>query len=256
MRIATYNLWNAPGDWERRLLAIADELGAVDADVVALQEAPVEASAGRTLADFLATETGYRYVSYKGYATVPDAGDRPEGLAVLSHLKCGEARTNWESGIDTGNSYAMRLCVETPRGRLGITNVHLDWEHPDRRVGAIADICGRLIGNEPADIEVLCGDFNDYEDGPVAEFLSSHGWQDAVVASDPAAPVTLDFADNPRWKGTGNTERPGRFDRIYLRSRSGTTPRITGSGRFGKRPANRFDLVPSDHYGVFVDLEI
>jgi hypothetical protein len=33
-------------------------------------------------------------------------------------------------------------------------------------------------------------------------------------------------------------------------------PQVIASGLFGREPANRFGIVPSDHYGVFIDLEL
>ena len=112
--------------------------------------------------------------------------------------------------------------------------------------------------------------YNDHEDGPVAAYLESHArperagggparpWRDAVGSSmrPTTAPLTLDIAGNPRWTGSVVSERSGRFDRIYLRGTRGRpAPKVRASGLFGRRPANRFGIVPSDHYGVFVDLE-
>jgi endonuclease/exonuclease/phosphatase family metal-dependent hydrolase len=238
--------------------------------VIAMQEAPTEASPGQPLAAYLEAETEYRHVLYLAYDAAPDEGDRPEGLAVLSNLPCRDIRTSWAGGAATHNSFAVNVHVEVPGTIVGITNVHLDWEHQARRVEAIADVVDRLIERHPADVEILCGDFNDHDDGPVAAYLEGHDgfhgvagrperrWLDAVASSmdASAAPVTLDFAGNPRWRGTEVTERSGRFDRIYLRGRGRPAPRIIGTGVFGQRPANRFGIVPSDHYGVFVDLEL
>lgn len=64
----------------------------------------------------------------------------------------------------------------------------------------------------------------------------------------------LDVATDPRWAGITVAERPGRFDRIYLRAAGGRpSPRVLGSGLFG-HPATCPGIVPSDHHGVFADL--
>jgi hypothetical protein len=76
---------------------------------------------------------------------------------------------------------------------------------------AIAAILAGVVERSPADVELLCGDFNDCEDGPVAALLEGRArfeaaevapWLDAVVGQvgRNAAPMTLDFAGNPRWK--------------------------------------------------------
>jgi maltose 6'-phosphate phosphatase len=273
-RIATYNLWNSTFNWEQRLAAIVDELHALAADVVLMQEAPNEVSQGRSLAAYFEAESRYRHVLHLAYDVPPDNGERPEGLALLSHFPLRDIWTNWGRGSTTHNNWAARVAIEVPgqmSGRtLGITNVHLDWEHENRRVQGIVDIVENLIEHHPADTELLCGDFNDSEDGRVAAYLEGRiqiegaganlatSWQDVVASSVglAIAPVTLDFVGNPRWKDVPVHERPGRFDRIYLRSASGQpAPRVTATGLFGHQPANRFGIVPSDHYGVFVDLE-
>jgi endonuclease/exonuclease/phosphatase family metal-dependent hydrolase len=80
MRVATYNLWNSPVDWERRLAAIVDELRALSADVVALQEASTETTRGGSLAAYLEAETGYRETRHMPYPEDENDEDRPEGL--------------------------------------------------------------------------------------------------------------------------------------------------------------------------------
>ncbi|HMG54873.1 MAG TPA: endonuclease/exonuclease/phosphatase family protein, partial [Kofleriaceae bacterium] len=37
-RVATFNIWNRQGPWDRRLPLIRDQLAALDADVIGLQE--------------------------------------------------------------------------------------------------------------------------------------------------------------------------------------------------------------------------
>jgi maltose 6'-phosphate phosphatase len=270
MRVATYNLWNSPVNWERRLAAIVDELRVLSADVVALQEAPTEAAPGRSLTAYFEAETGYREVRHVPYPEDEADDDRPEGLALLSRHSLGPVWTSWADGAATHNSFAVKVDVEIGGASVGFTNVHLDWESPDHRLQAITELVS-WGERHPADIEILCGDFNDPEDGPVAAYLEAgpgrgaavppetRMWQDAVVYSvgRTAAPMTLDPLRNPRWAGSVVSERPARFDRIYLRSSSSrSAPRVVASGLFGREPANRLGIVPSDHYGVFVDLEL
>ncbi len=270
MRIATYNLWNSADDWERRLDAIVDELRTLRADFVALQEVPVEASPGQAFAAYLKKETGYFLAQYAPYDMVPDPGERPEGLAILSRFAVSGVQTNWMDGISTDNSYAMRVQAGVSGASLGITNVHLDWKDENHRAKAVVDIVGRLVGPLPADVEILCGDFNEHDDGPVAAYLdgqregrsrvmrTGHHWVDAVASACGMgmAPATLDFAAHPRWQGAERLGRPVRFDRVYLRAIDRPMPRVMKSGLFGCDRLNRFGIIPSDHYGVFVDLDL
>ncbi|HZJ61942.1 MAG TPA: endonuclease/exonuclease/phosphatase family protein [Kofleriaceae bacterium] len=256
IRIATYNIWNSPDRWSQRLAAMVDDLDALAADVVALQEAPCEAAPGRSLAAYLEAATAYRHVLHLPYDDDGDDGDRPEGLALLSRFPLREHWTNWGHGTPAHNNSAARVHVEIAGALVGITNVHLDWLDPAGRVRAIAAIVDDLVDRRPADIEILCGDFNEHDDGPVAARLEA-SWRDAVSALGTGdAPVTLDFEHNPRWAGCAVDERSGRFDRIYLRERGGSAVTVAAAGLFGRDPANRLGIVPSDHYGVFVDLAL
>jgi endonuclease/exonuclease/phosphatase family metal-dependent hydrolase len=257
MRIATYNLWNSAVDWERRVAAAADELRAIKADVIALQEAPSMAASGLSLASYLEAETGFRYALHLPYPVESESGDRPEGLAFLSDTPMRGIRTNWESSASTQNNWAARVTVELSGKTFGITDVHLDWERRGVRARGIVDINENFVGGRGTDFELLCGDFNEDDDGPVAQYLQATSWRDLVTSAEKevAPPATLDFVSNPHLRNRAS-ERSRRFDRIYLRTAQGRPiPKVIATGLFGDRPANRFTVVPSDHYGVFVDLK-
>ena len=74
MRIASYNLWNSSQDWQRRLAAIADELVALDADVVAMQEAVTWASDALLLVDFFLERTHYAHGLHREDPDTPVEG--------------------------------------------------------------------------------------------------------------------------------------------------------------------------------------
>ena len=269
MRIATYNLWNSTFDWERRLYAAMEELAMLDADVVGMQEAPTHAPGGRAFTDFLRDRTNYPHALHVAYPVEPDESGRPEGLAFLSKLPLEDVRFNWEDEAATANNWAAKVVVDWHGASLGIANVHLDWEQAASRERHMDRIVQELIYECGCQHDILCGDFNEDVDSPVSEFLeareSSAGrgaqWRDLArswhSALGEAAPVTVDFTGNPRWKGQTVDSAPARFDRIYLRSgESSRDLRVVRAGLFGKAPSNRFGIVPSDHYGVFVDLEV
>jgi endonuclease/exonuclease/phosphatase family metal-dependent hydrolase len=274
LRIATYNIWNAKTQWPRRLAAIAEELVRLDADIVALQEAPVRASVGLPLAAYLRERTGYPHLLYLPYPGPADKREWPEGLAFLSKLPLTRMRANWAGGEPTENSWAARVEVRWQARRLGITNVHLDWRHAESRERHIVKIVRDLIDARaadagPGDLDVLCGDFNDDGDAPVLRFLAGTlpldgyetAWHDLAAewhaAQDRPAPVTLDFEHNPRWQGKTVRDHSKRFDRIYLRAAAaGEQPPILAAGLFGHEPTNSFGVIPSDHYGLYVDLDL
>ena len=268
MRIATYNIWNAKRNWERRLAGAVEELANLDADVVALQEAPVEAAPGLPLDQYLRERTAYPHVLHLPYPGPADKREWPEGLAFLSKLPIESVRVNWEDGQPTENSWAGRIVVAWEGRSLGITNVHLDWRHAASRERHIVRIVRDLIEARPCDLDLLCGDFNDDGDAPTLQFLAGQialdghrtRWRDLAAEwhaerGEPP-PVTLDFEHNPRWAKMKIADPSKRFDRIYLRAADpARAPRILHVGIFGKEPTNSLGVVPSDHYGLYADLD-
>jgi endonuclease/exonuclease/phosphatase family metal-dependent hydrolase len=268
VRIATYNLWNSTFNWSQRLAAIVDELAFLDADIVAMQEAPTNATDTQSFVDFFREHTRYPHALHLEYPEEPEEGVRTEGLALLSKLPFTDAWVSWQDDRVTGNNWAVKVVVEWRGTSLGITNVHLDWEQEVSREQHVVHIVRELIDKRPCAYDILCGDFNDDVDSLVARFLEGQAsiaacntqWRDLAheghEAMGEAAPITLDFLGNPRWAGEKVDQAPARYDRIYLRSGAASRElRVLRAGLIGKEPANRSNVVPSDHYGVFVDLE-
>jgi endonuclease/exonuclease/phosphatase family metal-dependent hydrolase len=268
-RIATYNVWNAKTNWPRRLSAIAEEIALLDADVVALQEAPVNASPRLPLAAYLRQHTPYPHLLHLPYPGPADKREWPEGLLFLSKHRMQQVRANWVGAESTENSWGVRVVLQVQGVLLSVTNVHLDWRHAESRERHIVRIVRDVIGSRPCDVEILCGDFNDDGDVPVLQFLAGEValddyrtcWRDLAAewhaARGETAPVTMDFEHNPRWQGKTIRDHSKRFDRIYLRTtESASEPTVVATGLFGQEPRNSLSIVPSDHYGLFVDLEV
>jgi maltose 6'-phosphate phosphatase len=271
MRIATYNLWNAATNWPLRLAGAAEELRALDAHIVCLQEAPAWADEGTTLADYLRQHTGYAHALHLPYPEAPRGEDRPEGLGFLSTLPLSAAHVSWSDGTDNQNSWGARVVVDWQGHSLAVTNVHLDWKHPANRERQIVRIVRELIDAHPADIDILCGDFNDdgaapslaYLAGSIELFGHRTCWRDLAAdwhaARGDLPPVTLDFEHNPRWKPKKIAAPSKRYDRIYLRARLpelAAAVHVEDVGIFGKEPRNSLGIVPSDHYGLYADLSV
>jgi mRNA deadenylase 3'-5' endonuclease subunit Ccr4 len=64
LRLATYNIWNSSANWSQRLATLVEELGALDADLVAMQEVPFEASPGLPSERFFREQTAHSHVLY------------------------------------------------------------------------------------------------------------------------------------------------------------------------------------------------
>lgn len=266
-KVATYNLWNHPGNQRSRLNAAAEELKLLAADVIALQEAPATTGSGEPFGR-LFRHSGYSHAVHSRYPGPPEEGTPPEGLGFLSRSQLTEVRPNWSGQselAETANNWAVTAHLEIENTLISITNVHLDWRSPESRLRGLQKILDGLDTGPLIKIQIVCGDFND--DGPSVTAMSEAQsaqfgpWRDVVAelfeAQESTPPPTLDPATNPRWRNSPQPEPASRVDRIYVRSAlKGNEPELLSAGLFARYPDNHLELVPSDHYGVYVELEL
>jgi endonuclease/exonuclease/phosphatase family metal-dependent hydrolase len=166
VRIATWNVWGRYGPWEARFPVIVENLRAIDADIVALQEVweDDERSQARLLARALGcTEPVYR-------ANLERDGAR-SGNAVMSRWPISRSdvlvlprRGAFGAVDDEGEE---RLCVfaevDGPRGPIQIFCAHLSWQwdHSAIRQEQTRAIAHFLTTTRPRSFPaVLCGDLN------------------------------------------------------------------------------------------------
>lgn len=269
MRIATYNIWNSPIRWPERLDAICEELLRVSPDVVALQEVPVRVGIEDRCdaAEYVRKRCGYEYVATRFY---PD--DPGEGSALLSKLPLCDIETGWDTAFEALGNCGLRVRVTMGDKKLAITQVHLDWSNIATREAQIVDILRWIDArSEQGCYEVLCGDFNCHPESSVYRFLmgqqtilgqSITPWHDLAryyaAKLGQALRPTLDFWHNPRWQDSPTLEIPARCDWILLRdvfNQGLPYPKVLEAGVFGTSPTPRAGVVPSDHYGVYADIE-
>lgn len=243
MRIATYNIWDAPYGMPARLHQIEAELRSVQAEVLCLQEV-----GGAQIQASIAEACGYPYACHH-----PEAG-----LSVLSRYPVAAAQEN-----RCGISVLLRADSLT----LRVTNVHLPWNSASAREQAMVDI---LREAPAADYALLAGDFNASDSSSIHHFLKGDrsllgadayyfdlAEAYAQLTNTPLA-ATLNFRENPRW-GTVNEvntiEVNQRFDRIYLENPYPRKyPLMTGFSLFGTAVSPETGLCASDHYGVWAEL--
>ncbi|HET9987330.1 MAG TPA: endonuclease/exonuclease/phosphatase family protein, partial [Kofleriaceae bacterium] len=163
-RVATFNLWNRSGPWERRLPLIRDQLRALDADAIALQE--VLAFGGRTQADEIIDGWGW----HVHHAPAWDiGGGLTFGNAIISPhrlLDPASFALPTPAGLDTRSVVFAR--VDAPHGPIPLFATHLTVQFHlcgvrCEQVVALAEHVARLapIGGPPP---VIAGDFNAHPD--------------------------------------------------------------------------------------------
>lgn len=254
MKIATYNIWNDEATLELRTKQIIEEICAVDADIIGLQEVSTEFYDKN-----LAEKAGYMHHVFMQYP------GEEEGLAILSRyplifLEALYQRENY------ANSIAMNAFFMVDGMRFSLTNVHLPWNSVAAREHQILAI-DRNLKEQNADFHILLGDFNSDTGSSVDRYLlgdqTLHGceanppWND--LASAYAARIgetvkpTLDTVNNPRWAGKKSIYAPEVMDRIYIRDHWYGTE-LESVKLFGTAVSEKTGYAASDHYGVVAEV--
>lgn len=259
-RAVTLNIWNREGPWADRAPLIRDQLLALDADVIGLQE--VLAFPGMpTLADELARGTPWR-VHYAPAWQI--GGGLTMGNAILSPHPLHDTQVlplPSPEGLDSRSVAFAR--VELPHGPLPVFVTHLTVQAHlcDMRclqVRALADHVARLapIGEAPP---IVMGDLNADPDSDEIRFLRG---------LTPLGGRSVYFADC--WTATG-AEGPGytydrrnpyalrsrepsrRIDYIFVR---GPDAHLRGEPLSARLALDEptGELWPSDHFAVVAEI--
>lgn len=260
-RVVSFNIWNRQGPWADRLPLIRDQLAALDADVIGLQE--VLGFPGMpSQADEIAAGTDW-HVYYAPAWHI--GGGLTFGNAILSRHRLGDVATlplPSPPGLDTRTAAFAR--VEAPHGPLPVFVTHLTFQaHMGHarcaQVRALADHADALAP-ESGPPAVLLGDFNANPDADEMRFLRGL----CALGGD-----SVYFADC--WDATAAPGAPGfTYDRANpyaLRSREPSRRidycYVRGPGRHlrGEPLSCRVALAeptagiwPSDHYAVVADI--
>ena len=172
---------------------------------------------------------------------------------------------------ENGNSIAHNIIFEAEDMRFSVTNAHLPWDSVLEKEKQITAVDYFIHAQkDKAHFFVLLGDFNCTVHSSVHRYLlgdqtllgseSKPYWNDlagahAALHNYTVAP-TLDFVNNPRWRGENTVYVPDTCDRIYVmesfhwdHSFSLHDVRI-----FGTRISPKTGYAPSDHYGVLAEV--
>ena len=252
MRIATYNIWNDDCGGEARQRHIVEEINAVQADVIGLQEV-----APAVYHDLLADL--YPYSVFRAYA------GEDEGLAILSKHPILEITWLHECA-EHDNSAGLNVVLAVQERRISFMNLHLPWDSAIQKERQIVAI-DRFMHDQEADVHVLLGDFNGSLNSSVHRYLVGEQsllaceakpyWYElsstyAFVHGLPLA-STLDFVKNPRWASRNNTEIPYAADRIYVMYHESMDD-LRQVSLFGTSESPESGYAASDHYGVVADI--
>jgi endonuclease/exonuclease/phosphatase family metal-dependent hydrolase len=261
MRVLTWNLWWQFGPWQQRQPAIVDELASIDADLVLLQE--VWATSEADQVEQLGSATGLEVARARGAGGEP----LPFGNAVLSRWPIVPVETlalPARSG-ERSHRHALACLVDAPAGPLLVVVTHLAWEYDQSRLRCqqLAEVVSLVDRHRSDDPElppaILGGDLNAVPDSDEIRRLTGLGepYVPGLVFTDCWAAV----GQGPGY--TWSRGNPHAADALWPRRRIDylfvSWPRSRPLGNpvsadlVGVQP--RRGVVPSDHYGVVVELD-
>jgi endonuclease/exonuclease/phosphatase family metal-dependent hydrolase len=172
LRAAT---WNIKAARAGSLEAIAEEMKAMQADIIALQEVDVRTRRGGFVDQpvELAAALGYHYAFAASIKW--DEGDY--GLAVLSRWPLVDVRRHRLEGTDVGEPRIILEVVVCAAGRpLRVFNHHADGRASYRQSGF--ETLRGMIRPELGQGILVMGDFNEYSDAPDVRALVGEGLVD------------------------------------------------------------------------------
>jgi endonuclease/exonuclease/phosphatase family metal-dependent hydrolase len=247
IKLATLNLFNRMGEWERRAPLVIDQLEALAPDAIAFQEVDLDLDQGmwisRQINKRLQNEPHYRikHVASPGkYASV-------HGLGTLSRLEAVEHEI---LDLMTYDRTAQRIVFQTDAGRFAFINTHL--HHPpeakQERVHQLKYLLAWLDREERKLPTVIAGDFNSYVDEPAVALMKSRFRSAFETVHDREPEKTWSTPVN-----THDDSPHGTLDYIYVSEEF----RVLDAGLAFDEPATDDpDLFPSDHLGVYARLKL
>ena len=263
IRAATVNLFARHGNWARRREALRASLRALDADVLALQEAVVDDSAD-TARDLLGD--GY-HLAHQTRGLVGDGAHRGASVAsrwpirAVHEVDLHLTDRTWDYACGT-----VLAEIDSPLGNLLVGshgNSWAWWAERERELQAVAVVrrIEELLAGRPAHV-VLGGDFNAEPSTSSMRFLTGR------TSLEGLSTAYRDAWESVHGEATGWTFHPGnpltaidepgldrgrRIDYVLVRCGDhGPTLRIADAGLALHEPVD--GVQASDHYGVFADL--
>jgi endonuclease/exonuclease/phosphatase family metal-dependent hydrolase len=246
LRIATLNLEQNHKCWQARRELILQQLGDLKPDMLALNEIHIPEQTGRWLQRAAAARLNTRYALLQQSKVGDDSRTQAEGL-LTRYPVIETASLDYRSH----NCVALVARFEIGARLLDVYVTHLiaaRVEDSARQYQA-EQLLEWMQTRRDADFSVVCGDFNAAPDQPSIRLMS-----DALRPTQ-----TLPTAFTPLQEPGGSPTHPEweRFDRCidYLWVTESIAVRASGLC-FNKPAPDNPTLWPSDHVGVWADLEL
>ena len=246
LRVATLNVEQDHKCWEARRHLIAAQLKELNPDFFALNELHIPSGTGRWLQQAAAGGGGEKYSLLQQSKAGDESSLQGEGL-LMRHPVIESANLDYHSH----NCVALVARFDISGRLLDIYVTHLIAVRvgEEAREEQVSRLLEWIRSRRDADFSIVCGDFNAAPGQPSIRLMSEVF---NPTQTKPTAFTPLREPDgkptHPEWE---------RFDRCidYIWVSPGV--RVETTGLCFDRPArDNPDLWPSDHVGVWADLEI
>jgi len=243
LHVATLNLRNLADRWDERLPLLLNDFGALQPDVIGLQEVVFVLQQDRLLG---AAGPG-RYAASRAWAGRPEYGNSiltSEALAVAQpdRLELSHGRS------------AGRLRIAVDGTSVEFVNVHLHHEVPDDAVRdeQVRILLAWLDGAPSSDVQIVVGDFNADPGEPAYARMTAAGFRSACLEANGVEPAVT-WPSGLQGPAIDTDGDPSCLDYIWLR---GTAAVDSARVVFDRPAVGDQGLYPSDHFGLSAILRI
>lgn len=169
MKIATYNIHKAQGmDRKVNINRIAEVLGGIDADIVALQEVFARCDAHEGQVEKLA----HQLEMHAAFICTRHHAGRPYGNAILTRWPIVSSQEMDLTCARREKRGCIRADLRTPKGMLHVFNIHMGTSYFERRRQVRTFIASRQLLEDLSGPRVIVGDFNEWIRGLATKVLS------------------------------------------------------------------------------------
>ncbi|MBI4202016.1 MAG: endonuclease/exonuclease/phosphatase family protein [Chloroflexi bacterium] len=251
-RVATFNLHQGFREWEHRRELVLAQLGAMRPDILALNEVSLRNDNGRWLHQAARGRLGIPYAYLQQSKTESLSGVEAQGLLTL--LPIVEA-ANYDYRIRNRAAQVVRQEIEGRLVDVWVTHMHSPGREESLRVYQVQQLLRWIDRRKDADAIIVCGDFNATLEDPSVQLMATR-FQPTQRQPTALTPLHL----RPDGDSRSQARNPDAFvpltrciDYIWVTG----SLRVVESGRCFDQPDPQDEtLWPSDHVGVWADLEL
>ena len=245
-RVATLNLEQDHKRWPDRRELIVDQLERLRPDVLALNEVCIPLQTGRFLQQAATRQLGVDYNLVQ--QSKVNGLSQVDGEGLITKFLVRET-ANLDYRARDGVAQVVRLEVEGHLVDVYVTHLYQSRGEDSLRLYQVQQLLSWISSRNDVVARIVCGDFNATLDMPSAKLMAGtfQPTQTQPTAFSPLQEVDGSIS-HPYWE---------RFDRCIDYIWIAGPLQVIESGLCFNTPSQTDDtLWPSDHIGVWADLEI